>query len=114
MQSFHFLPLARLVVALSSWPFEWARGLLQRQASAQRRVLALAAQPSPDAVADLAEVVRVLPANGIAVTLDLARAQYAGAVQAGLIERSLLASAAFERQLGLLERLTLGPWARTV
>jgi hypothetical protein len=45
---------------------------------------------------------------------DLARAQYAAAVQAGLIERSLLGSGALERKLGLLERLTLGPWARTV
>jgi len=45
---------------------------------------------------------------------DVARAQYAAGVQSGLIERSLLASAAFERRLGLLERWMLGPWARSV
>jgi hypothetical protein len=50
----------------------------------------------------------------VAAAFDLARAQYAAAVQTGLIERSLLASSAFERRLGLLERLLLGPWARTV
>uniref|UniRef100_E6PTE6 Uncharacterized protein n=1 Tax=mine drainage metagenome TaxID=410659 RepID=E6PTE6_9ZZZZ len=45
---------------------------------------------------------------------DAMRQQYASAVHAGLIERSLLASARFERKLGALERATLGPWARRV
>lgn len=40
------------------------------------------------------------------------RAQYAGAVQAGLAPRSLLASGQFERSLDSLERLCLGPLAR--
>jgi hypothetical protein len=43
---------------------------------------------------------------------DTARAQYGHAVQAGLIERSMLASRDFERALGALERLALGPLAR--
>lgn len=49
-----------------------------------------------------------------ALPFDTARSLYARAVQAGLIERSLLANAEFERALGALERLTLGPWARRV
>ncbi len=45
---------------------------------------------------------------------DMAREQYAKAVQLGLIQRSMLAWAKFERQIDLLEKLTLGPWARRV
>lgn len=45
---------------------------------------------------------------------DLARAQYAAGVRVGLIEQSLLGWAKFERQIHLLEKLTLGPWARSV
>jgi len=45
---------------------------------------------------------------------DAARAQYAQAVQVGLIERSMLASRDFERALDALERLSLGPLARRV
>jgi hypothetical protein len=45
---------------------------------------------------------------------DAARANYATAVQAGLIGRSMLASRDFERTLNWLETLTLGPWARQV
>jgi hypothetical protein len=48
------------------------------------------------------------------VPFDAMREQYASAVRAGLIERSLLDSASFERKLGTLERATLGPWARRV
>ena len=45
---------------------------------------------------------------------DTARAQYAWAVQAGLVKRSLLASRDFERSLGALEQLTCGALARQV
>lgn len=45
---------------------------------------------------------------------DMAREQYAKAVQVGLIERSMISWARFERQLDSLEKLTLGPWARRV
>ncbi len=45
---------------------------------------------------------------------DMAREQYGKAVQVGLIQRSMLAWAKFERQIDLLEKLTLGPWARRV
>ena len=61
----------------------------------------------------------VFAATGIAMDVlglpfDVARAQYARAVQLGMIERSMLASRNFSRVLGSLEKLTLGPWARHV
>ena len=43
---------------------------------------------------------------------DLLRAQYAGAVRAGVIRPSLLASSRFERGVAQWESLVLGPWAR--
>ena len=67
--------------------------------------------------ADLAQADNPAPLASAAKTLlrvpfDAMREQYASAVRAGLIERSLLASARFERKLGELERVALGPWAR--
>jgi len=50
----------------------------------------------------------------LALPLDLARHQHAAGVRAGLLPRSLLESQRFERQLGLLERLWLGPLARNL
>ena len=53
-------------------------------------------------------------AQTLCLPFDLVRAQYACAVQAGFVERSMLAGSRFENDLGLLERLILGPWARHV
>ena len=55
-------------------------------------------------------------ARKAALTLpfDTMRAQYASAVAHGLVERSLLASGKFERTVGALEQLALGPFARRV
>jgi hypothetical protein len=75
---------------------------------------------SPDsalpAVAYALSFERSLRAGKIAVTLpfDALRAQYAGAVVAGWLPRSLIASGRFERALGLVECATLGPLARRV
>ena len=44
---------------------------------------------------------------------DMARHQYAKAVQAGFLPRSLLHSARFNRSLKTAERLILGPFSRT-
>ena len=43
---------------------------------------------------------------------DALRFQYAGAVMAGLVQRSILASGKLERALDALENLILGPLAR--
>lgn len=114
MQSLPLPPWARLMTALALWPVEWARALLQRQSQARRSSLALLREPSSTQALDAACCIGALQASGMAAPFDIARAQYAAGVQAGLIERSLLASSAFERRLGRLERLALGPWARSV
>ena len=44
---------------------------------------------------------------------DLMRAHYAQAVRSGLVERSLLAAGRFERDVAMLERMALGPLARS-
>jgi hypothetical protein len=49
----------------------------------------------------------------LALPFDIAREQYAKSVRLGLIERSLLASAQFGRTLNAMEKLTLGPFARS-
>ena len=48
----------------------------------------------------------------LALPFDVAREQYAKSVRAGLVERSLIASARFERTLHALEQLALGGMAR--
>lgn len=50
----------------------------------------------------------------LSLPFDTARAQYANAVRCGLVARSLLASARFERHLDTLEKLSYGPFARRV
>jgi len=50
----------------------------------------------------------------LSLPFDLAQANYARAVRLGFIENSLLKSAQFARELSVMERLTLGPWARRV
>ena len=52
--------------------------------------------------------------QALALPFDTMRTLYARGVQAGLIERSMLANARFEHALGSLERTLLGPWARRV
>jgi hypothetical protein len=48
----------------------------------------------------------------LALPFDMAREQYAKSVRAGLVERSMIASARFERALSALELYTLGFMAR--
>ena len=114
MQYVHFMALSRWVGALSSVPFAWARGWFQRQASFCRRAMVWNDRPPLNTGPGAFDAARAWQTQGLAAGFDLARAQYAAGVHAGLIERSLLASGAFERRLGVLERLTLGPWARRV
>lgn len=52
--------------------------------------------------------------NMLGLPFDTVRAWYAIGVQAGLIRRSMLESRDFERALGSVERLLLGPLARRV
>jgi hypothetical protein len=52
--------------------------------------------------------------TALSLPFDAVRAQYAGAVSAGFIRRSMIASGRFERALGSIEQLVLGPLARRV
>jgi hypothetical protein len=48
----------------------------------------------------------------LALPFDMAREQYAKSVRAGLVERSLIASARVEHAISALEQFTLGCLAR--
>ena len=50
--------------------------------------------------------------NVLGLPFDVVREHYSKAVRAGLVEKSLIASARFERALSALETCVLGPWAR--
>jgi hypothetical protein len=69
---------------------------------------------SPADMAKQVSEVAGLAMDVLGLPFDIARAQYARAVQVGLIERSMLASRDFSRTVGAWEQLTLGPWARHV
>jgi hypothetical protein len=61
---------------------------------------------------NLFEAARSMVRAGASLPFDALRLGYAGAVQAGLVRRSILASRDVEMQLDALERLVLGPFAR--
>jgi hypothetical protein len=69
---------------------------------------------APDCLHDTMVALAKSGSDVMALPFDIARDQYASAVRAGLIERSMLASAQFGQTLNVLERLTLGPWARSL
>ena len=48
----------------------------------------------------------------LALPFDMAREQYAKSVRAGLVERSMIASARVEHTISAMEQLTLGCMAR--
>jgi hypothetical protein len=48
----------------------------------------------------------------LAMPFDALRCHYAGAVMAGLVKRSIIASGNLERSLDALEKIILGPLAR--
>jgi hypothetical protein len=73
--------------------------------------MAGAMDPHSALVPAMAEMAR-LSSDCLALPFDMAREQYAKSVRAGLVERSLLASARFERSLSALEEITLGFMAR--
>jgi hypothetical protein len=62
----------------------------------------------------VAEAIRKQTSLALGQPFDLARSFYALAVRLGVIERSLLGSARFGRDISSLEKMALGPWARQV
>lgn len=108
------LPWAGWIGALTIWPLDLARSLLHRQAFAWRATVAADASTPITGAAHLAEATYASAAISLSWPFDLARALHSAGVQSCLLERSLLASAAFERHLGWLEQVILGPLARKV
>lgn len=66
------------------------------------------------AAMEMGSAVAAWHASRVRAAIDLGRSMYGAAVQAGVVERSMLASAAVGRALHRLEHQALGPWARTV
>lgn len=81
--------------------------------SAETSEFAFDAIPAPVIAKSVTDVAGITM-NLLGLPFDIARAQYARAVQVGLIERSMLGSRDFSRTMQALEQLTLGPWARHV
>jgi hypothetical protein len=50
----------------------------------------------------------------LVLPFDYAHILYAMAVRVGFLKDSLLASARFNRNINILEKISLGPWARRV
>ena len=59
------------------------------------------------------EANRSVVSAGATLPFDALRFAYASAVQTGLVRRSMLASRDVELQLSALEKILLGPFART-
>ena len=68
----------------------------------------------PQGLAKAAAAVGQTSQLALSLPFDVARETYAKAVRIGFIEDSMLAEAKFARDLGKLEKLSLGPWARRI
>lgn len=95
-------------------PADLACSQVQQQARLQLSLFDALQRPGATAADQAAHVLRDGVANLLGLPFDMARAQHAASVLAGALPRSLLESTRFERQLGAMERLVLGPLARTV
>jgi hypothetical protein len=85
-----------------------------QQVQLQHSLVELIHRPGVPAVDQLMRSLRDCVGGLLALPFDLARAQHAASVQAGALPRSLLESTQFEQQLVTMERLALGPLARSV
>ncbi len=94
--------------------FDWAAFHARRQLRLQGRCLDALLNPSDSRWAGVQRAFCDGLSHALAWPFDLLRVQHASAVQAGAWPRSLLESKRFESDLGALERLSLGPLARSV
>jgi hypothetical protein len=95
-------------------PADLAWGRVWQQARLQRSLFDLFQHPGAPPADQWKHALRDAVASLASLPFDLARAQHAAGVLAGAWPRSLLESTRFEQQLGAMERLTLGPLARSV
>ena len=99
---------------LARLPRDLAWGRVWQQARLQRSLFELVSAPRGAGGRRIAHALRDGAASLASLPFDLARAQHAAGVLAGAWPRSLLESMRFEQQLGAIERLALGPLARSV
>ena len=100
--------------ALAGVPADLARHHVQQHVHLQQCMLDLFQRPGARAVDQLMRALRDCAGCLLTLPFDMARAQHAAGVCAGALPRSLLESTHFEQQLVTMERLTLGPLARSV
>jgi hypothetical protein len=87
---------------------------VKQQALLQLCLLDLFQRPGAKAADQVVRVLRDCAGGVLALPFDLARVQHAAGVRAGVLPRSLLESTRFEQQMVTMERLTLGPLARSL
>lgn len=114
MQSFQWPPLGEMLASVVQWRFNWTSRVVACQAAALRQLYVVVQRPSPSSIDRLVANLRDCGASATSAPFDMARSGYAAGVQCGLIERSLLGSAAFDRQLASIEQQVCWPYARTV
>jgi hypothetical protein len=102
------------IADLARLPADLAWGRVWQQARLQRSWFEMLQRPDSQAADGLARSLQDGVASLASLPFDLARAQHAAGVLAGAWPRSLLESTQFESQLDAIERLTLGPLARSV
>ncbi len=93
---------------------DWAAFQARRQLQLQGRCFDAVMNPGGSGWAGVQRSFCDGLSHALAWPFDLLRAQHASVVQAGVWPRSLLESQRFEVALGALERLSLGPLARSV
>jgi hypothetical protein len=93
---------------------DWAAAQVRRQWRLQGRLLEAAVRPGHEQAASVQHEVGEVLSHVLALPFDMIRAQHALAVQTGMWPRSLLESQRFESHLEAMERLALGPLARSL
>ena len=104
----------RPLAELTGMPVNLACQQVQQQARMQHCLVDLLQRPGVKALDQLMHALRDGIGSLLALPFDLARAQHAAGVHSGRLPRSLLESTQFEQQLVAMERLALGPLARSV
>jgi hypothetical protein len=114
MWTFPAATISPQMADLARLPSDLAWSRVWEQMRQQFGLFSLFQHPDAQAADRLARALREGATSIASLPFDVARAQHAAAVLAGAWPRSLLESTQFEQQLDAIERLALGPLARSV
>jgi hypothetical protein len=114
MWTFPFVADGAGLADMARLPADLACSRLWQQARWQRSVLGWLQHPGVPALDSMLGALQDGMADALGLPFDCLRAQHAAGVLAGAWPRSMLESTRFERQLGAIEQLALGPLARRV